>query len=162
MRDLEGRSWRCGRRRPGPPPGNVDAGVGAGWSLPSSRCWCWASSRVGPRPAGGPRTGSARDPAPPVTVQAGPASTGAGSGARMADVRGLTAADARQVLVDLGFGDAMVTKKQEPSVGTPSTVVAQDPSAGSPLGNHFGLREELNRPFNSSKAAGHTLDREIG
>lgn len=54
------------------------------------------------------------------------------SGPVMADVRGLTTADAKQVLTDLNLGVVTVTVREAPSVGRPGTVVAQDPPAGEP------------------------------
>jgi hypothetical protein len=46
------------------------------------------------------------------------------------DVRGLSEADARQVLADAGYGSAMVKISQVPSVMAAGTIAGQDPVAG--------------------------------
>jgi hypothetical protein len=69
--------------------------------------------------------------APPVALKVDAEAATAG-GPLMADVRGLTADEAKQVLADLGLGVTEVTTREAPSIGRPGTVVAQTPPAGQP------------------------------
>lgn len=92
------------------------AGAATGW---------WAADQFSPRSA------------PQVSVVAASTGDGEADGAPsqvvMPDVRGLTEADARQVLSDLGLAGVTVIVASQPSVATSGTVVAQDPVASAPL-----------------------------
>lgn len=91
--------------------GLFGGGVATGW---------WAADRWSPVVA------------PDLQVTVGEEAAGAATGT-MPDLRGLAAAEARQVLVDLRLGAAQVVVREQPSVGVAGSVVAQDPPAGEPV-----------------------------
>lgn len=92
--------------------GLLGIGGAAGW---------WAATQFAPRYA----------PDVNITVDSGP---GARSDSpAMPDVRGLTEAEARQVIADAGFGKATVKSRQQASVAPVGTVVSQEPVAGAPV-----------------------------
>lgn len=91
--------------------GLFGGGVATGW---------WAADRWSPRLA------------PDLEVTVGEVVSGGAAGA-MPDLRGLAAAEARQVLVDLRLGATQVVVREQPSVGVAGSVVAQDPAAGEPV-----------------------------
>jgi hypothetical protein len=75
--------------------------------------------------------------APEVVITVAPAGSAGPAGADVAampDLRGLSEAEARQAIADLGLGGITVETRQRPSIGAPGTVVAQDPPGGSPVG----------------------------
>ncbi len=90
------------------------AGAATGW---------WAADRFSPRTQ------------PPVVVVA-PTPGGVDAAPRvgtMPDLRGLTEAQARQVLHDLGLGGVTVLVEARPAVAVPGTVIAQDPVGSAPV-----------------------------
>jgi hypothetical protein len=87
-------------------------GVGTGW---------WAADRF------------SRRSAPDINVVVDGSGGNAVEGVTMPDVRGLTAAEAKQVLADVGLDGVSVTERQQPWVGAVGRVVGQEPVAGQPV-----------------------------
>ncbi|GAA1825472.1 hypothetical protein GCM10009682_51680 [Luedemannella flava] len=113
------------RRRPAVVPlalvlvGMFAAGAAVGW---------WAAVHYHPRYA-------------PDVVVTGADAPAAGEGTALLtpDVRGLTAAAAKQVLADAGLAAVAVRTSEQPSVAPEGTVVAQEPAAGAPIGDAVTL-----------------------
>ena len=74
----------------------------------------------------------------------------------MPDVRGLTEADARQVISDAGYDPASVKISNVPSVLTTGTIAAQDPAAGTK--NPTAITLSLPAPALMPDLAGKPLD----
>jgi len=79
------------------------------------------------------------EPAPASVSSGAEPSEGAVEGPTMPDVRGLAAADARQVLADVGVAASSVSLTDQPAAGESGIVLSQDPVYGYPVGDAVTL-----------------------